>query len=68
MIDLCPDRQSPELAVPCTTPSIAPPSGPSIDGLPFTGFDVLWLVLVALFIIGFGWWLIRRGRAEVDAE
>jgi hypothetical protein len=51
MIELCPDAQSPELAVPCTPLSTtpAPPVG-TPDFLPFTG--TAWFYLLIGIAVG----------------
>lgn len=68
--ELCPDLQSPELSIPCTTP--VPPGVPSpgqgVDStlLPFTGINMLLLFLIAVAVILFAYWLIQGMKEDED--
>jgi hypothetical protein len=52
-VELCPDLQSPELDVPCTTTATIA-RGPSYEPLPTTGLELWVYVLLALIMVAIG--------------
>lgn len=74
-VDLCPDAQSPELSVPCQTPTpgpspgVAPTPSPDIDFLPWTGTAWFWLLLgIAIGAIIVGLILLWYRRRDDDDD
>ena len=63
---ICPDAQSPELSVPCPTFFDTMPDRVGQGGqLPYTGLELWVILLVAVGVVLFAWWLIQ-GMQEDD--
>lgn len=64
-IEICPDAQSPELSVPCSSVPPGNGAGRGAEGgtLPFTGMEFLVWLFVAALLVWLGWLLVRRFKS-----
>jgi hypothetical protein len=59
-VEICPDAQSPDIDIPCPTITLVPPRdtvsrGPGGEVLPFTGLDLVLLLIGAVVLVALGY-------------